>query len=605
MNILGISAFYHDSAACLVRDGEIIAAAQEERFTRKKHDFSFPQNAIRYCLAEGGIRSDALDYVAFYEKPLLKFERILETYLAFAPSGLQSFLTAVPLWMKQKLWMRNLIRKQLAYDGKIIFPEHHESHAAAAFFASPFAEAAFLTIDGVGEWTTTSYGVGSNNRLRMLAELHFPHSLGLLYSAFTYYLGFKVNSGEYKVMGLAPYGEPQYRDLILTELMDLKKDGSFKLNMAYFDYCAGLTMTNRKFDKLFGGPPRKPEGEITPRHMDLARSIQDVTEEAMLRMARHIHAETRQKNLCLAGGVALNCVGNGRILREGPFDDIWIQPAAGDAGGALGAALFAWYQYLDQKRQADGKKDFMKAALLGPAYGNDEILRYLQQNEIPFKELSPEELPGRVADLIAGEKTVGWFQGRMEFGPRALGARSIIGDARSPRMQEIMNLKIKFRESFRPFAPSVLAERASDLFAIDRESPYMLIVAPVRESIRREPTEEEKALTGLAKLRVVRSSIPAVTHVDDSARVQTVTKESHPLFYAMIAAFEKKYGCPAVINTSFNVRGEPIVCTPRDAYLCFMRTNMDYLIMGNYLLNKEDQTPLKEDIAWREEFKND
>jgi carbamoyltransferase len=406
-------------------------------------------------------------------------------------------------------------------------------------------------------------------------------------------------------MGLAPYGEPTYRDLILTELMDLKKDGSFKLNMAYFNYCAGLTMTNKKFDKLFGGPPRKPESEITPRHMDLARSIQDVTEDVMLRMARHIHRETHQENLCLAGGVALNCVGNGRILREGPFDDIWIQPAAGDAGGALGAALFVWYQYLDQKRQADGRKDFMKAALLGPAYNNDEILRYLQQNEIPFKELSPEELPDRVADLIADEKTVGWFQGRMEFGPRALGARSIIGDARSPRMQEIMNLKIKFRESFRPFAPSVLAEKASDLFAIDRESPYMLIVIPVRESIRREPEEEEKALTGLAKLRVVRSSIPAVTHVDDSARVQTVTKESHPLFYAVIDAFEKKYGCPAVINTSFNVRGEPIVCTPRDAYLCFMRTNMDYLVMGYYLLNKEDQKPLKKDIVWMEEFKND
>ncbi|HON58910.1 MAG TPA: carbamoyltransferase [Smithella sp.] len=605
MNILGISAFYHDSAACLVRDGEIIAAAQEERFTRKKHDFSFPQNAIRYCLKEGGISSDALDYVAFYEKPFLKFERILETYLAFAPSGLRSFLMAMPLWMKQKLWMRAFIRKHLDYDGKIIFPEHHESHAAAAFFASPFAEAAFLTIDGVGEWTTTSYGIGENNRIRVLSEIHFPHSLGLLYSAFTYYLGFKVNSGEYKVMGLAPYGEPKYKDAILNELIDLKEDGSFRLNMKYFNYCTGMTMVGRKFEKLFGGEPRKPESEITPRHMDLARSIQEVTEEIMLRMARHIHRETGQKNLCLAGGVALNCVGNGRILREGPFEDIWIQPAAGDAGGALGAALFVWHQYLEQKRRADGRTDSMKAALLGPAYGNDEILRYLRQNEIPFEEIPPEELPQRVADLITNQKTVGWFQGRMEFGPRALGARSIIGDARSPRMQEIMNLKIKFRESFRPFAPSVLAEKASALFAIDRESPYMLIVAPVREGIRREPTEEEKALAGLAKLRVVRSSIPAVTHVDYSARVQTVTKESHPLFHEMIAAFERKSGCSAVINTSFNVRGEPIVCSPEDAYRCFMRTNMDCLVMGNYLLNKERQKPLDEDIVWKEAFKND
>ncbi len=471
MNILGISAFYHDSAACLVRDGEIIAAAQEERFTRKKHDFSFPSNAINYCLEEGKINGESLDYVAFYDKPFIKFERILETYLAFAPSGIQSFVMAIPLWIKQKLWMKEFIKKELCYDGKIIFPEHHESHAASAFFASPFPEAAFLTIDGVGEWTTTSYGVGKNNQIQILSEIHFPHSLGLLYSAFTYYTGFKVNSGEYKVMGLAPYGTPKYKDLILSELIDLKEDGSFKLNMKYFDYCTGLTMTNRKFEKLFGGPPRKPESNVTQRDMDLARSVQDVTEEVMLRMARHIHSETKQKNLCLAGGVALNCVGNGKILREGPFDNIWIQPAAGDAGGALGAALFVWYQYLDNQRIVNGQRDFMKASLLGPEYNDDQILQYLKANNIPYNKLSPDETPVRIADLIAQEKTIGWFQGRMEFGPRALGARSIIGDARSPKMQEIMNLKIKFRESFRPFAPSVLQEKAADFFDIDSESP--------------------------------------------------------------------------------------------------------------------------------------
>ncbi len=605
MNILGISAFYHDSAACLVRDGEIIAAAQEERFTRKKHDFSFPEKAIEYCLEAGEINSASLDYLAFYDKPFIKFERILETYLAYAPHGIQSFIMAIPLWIKQKLWMKEFIKKQLGYEGKIIFPEHHESHAASAFFASPFPEAAFLTIDGVGEWTTTSYGVGKNNQINILSEIHFPHSLGLLYSAFTYYTGFKVNSGEYKVMGLAPYGQPKYKDLILSELMDLKEDGSFKLNMKYFDYCAGLTMTNRKFDKLFGGPPRKPESNVTQRDMDLARSVQDVTEEVMLRMARHIHHETGQKNLCLAGGVALNCVGNGKILREGPFDNIWIQPAAGDAGGALGAALFVWYQYLDNQRTADGQKDFMKASLLGPEYGDEQILEYLNANNIPYKKLSAGEMPTRVADLIAEQKTVGWFQGRMEFGPRALGARSIIGDARSPQMQEIMNLKIKFRESFRPFAPSVLKEKASDYFDIDSESPYMLIVAPVKESIRRAMTKDEQGYFGLDKLHVVRSSIPAVTHVDYSARVQTVTKESNPVYYEMIGKFAERHKCPVIINTSFNVRGEPIVCAPQDAYLCFMRTNMDYLIMGNYLLKKEDQKPLNNDINWLKKFEND
>jgi carbamoyltransferase len=605
MNILGISAFYHDSAACLVRDGEIIAAAQEERFTRKKHDFSFPANAIDYCLEAGKIRGESLDYVAFYDKPFIKFERILETYLSFAPFGIQSFIMAMPLWIKQKLWMKETIKEQLGYEGKVIFPEHHESHAASAFFASPFQEAAFLTIDGVGEWTTTSYGVGINNQVNILSEIHFPHSLGLLYSAFTYYTGFKVNSGEYKVMGLAPYGKPKYKDLILSELVDLKDDGSFKLNMKYFNYCAGLTMTNRKFDKLFGGPPRKPESNVTQRDMDMARSVQDVTEEVMLRMARHIHSETKQKNLCLAGGVALNCVGNGKILREGPFENIWIQPAAGDAGGALGAALFVWYQYLDNQRTADGKKDFMKASCLGPEYGNDQILQYLSANNISYEELPAKEMPDKIADLIAGQKTIGWFQGRMEFGPRALGARSIIGDARSPEMQEIMNLKIKFRESFRPFAPSVLQEKAADYFAINSESPYMLLVAPVKEAIRKAMTSREEDLFGLDKLHVVRSSIPAVTHVDYSARVQTVTRENNSLYYEMIARFSEKYGCPVIINTSFNVRGEPIVCTPEDAYLCFMRTNMDYLIIGNYLLNKENQKPLSKDINWLKKYEND
>ena len=605
MNILGISAFYHDSAACLVRDGEIVAAAQEERFTRKKHDYSFPAQAVKYCLKQGGIAAGALDYVCFYDKPFIKFERILETYLTYAPLGIRSFMMAIPLWIKQKLWMKEFIKKQLGFEGAILFPEHHESHAASAFFASPFQKAAFLTIDGVGEWTTTSYGVGENNQIRIMEEMHFPHSLGLLYSAFTYYTGFKVNSGEYKVMGLAPYGRPVYKDLILTELMDLKEDGSFKLNMKYFNYCAGLTMTSAKFHRLFGGAPRRPESTVTQRDMDLARSVQEVTEEVMLRMARHIHRRTGQKNLCLAGGVALNCVGNGKILREGPFENIWIQPAAGDAGGALGAALFAWYQYLDNERRADGAHDFMRGSFWGPEFTNEDIRLYLEQNEIPGEELSSEELPERVADLIAAEKTIGWFQGRMEFGPRALGARSIIGDARSPRMQETMNLKIKFRESFRPFAPTVLRERVSDYFDLDGESPYMLLVAPVKESIRREMTAQEQSYFGLEQLHVVRSVIPAVTHVDYSARVQTVAEEINPVYYKMIKAFERKYGCPVIINTSFNVRGEPIVCTPEDAYLCFMRTNMDYLVLGNYLLSKEKQKPLSRDIDWRSKYGND
>ncbi|MDQ1272056.1 MAG: carbamoyltransferase [Planctomycetota bacterium] len=605
MNILGISAFYHDSAACLVQDGKIISAAQEERFTRKKHDHSFPTNAINYCLQEGGLRVKDLDFIAFYDKPFLKFERLLMTYLTYAPVGIKSFIKAMPLWIKQKIWMKEYIKKELDYEGEIIFPEHHESHAASAFFPSPFQEAAIITFDGVGEWATTSYGVGKNNNINILAEIHFPHSLGLLYSAFTYYTGFKVNSGEYKVMGLAPYGEPKYKDVILSELMDLKEDGSFKLDMKYFNYCAGLTMTNRKFDRLFGGPPRKPESLLTQREMDLARSVQEVTEEVMLRVARHVHKITGQRNLCLAGGVALNCVGNGKIHREGPFENIWIQPSSGDAGGSLGSALFAWYQYQGNNRKTDGIKDSMQGSYLGPSFGNDYIARYLEKNSISYKQLSDEEIPERIADLIAEQKVIGWFEGRMEFGPRALGARSIIGDARSPQMQEIMNLKTKFRESFRPFAPSVLRERVSDYFEIDKESPYMLLVAPVKKEIRREMSDEEQRLFGIDKLNVRRSSIPAVTHIDYSARIQTVDKDNNPLYYRMIRKFDEKYGCPVIINTSFNVRGEPIVCTPEDAYVCFMRTNMDYLIMGNCLIEKKEQKPLDKDIDWLKKYELD
>jgi len=605
LNILGISAYYHDSAACLVRDGTIVSAAQEERFTRKKHDFSFPVNAIKYCLQERALEGGDLDLIAFYDKPFVKFDRILSTYLAYAPLGIRSFIKAIPLWIKQKLWIKDLIRNELGFEGKMIFPEHHESHAASAFFPSPFQEAAFLTIDGVGEWATASYGEGKDHEIEILGELHFPHSLGLLYSAFTYYTGFKVNSGEYKVMGLAPYGEPKYKDLILTKLLDLKEDGSFKMNMEYFDYCSGLTMTNRRFVKLFEGPPRKPESPLTQREMDLARSIQEVTEEVMLRMARHLHRETGQKNLCLAGGVALNCVGNGRILREGPFEKIWIQPAAGDAGGALGAALFAWHQYLGKSRHSDGKKDFQQGSYLGPRFENAWIAGYLKANKIPYIELNDEEIPEKASDLIADQKVIGWFQGRMEFGPRALGNRSIIGDARSPKMQEIMNLKIKFRESFRPFAPSVLEERVSDYFEINRASPYMLLVAPIRKEYRKEMTDDENKLFGVQKLNVTRSTVPAVTHVDYSARIQTVNKEENPLYHQMIHRFDQKYGCPLIINTSFNVRGEPIVCTPEDAYRCFMRTEMDYLIMGNFLLDKREQKPLDKDTDWQKEFELD
>jgi len=605
VNILGLSAFYHDSAACLVRDGEIIAAAQEERFTRKKHDASFPKQAVEYCLRESGLNVNELDYVTFYEKPFLKFDRILHTYLTYAPVGLRSFLMAIPLWIRERIWMKELIRRELGCVCKVLFPEHHESHAASAFFPSPFSEAAFLTCDGVGEWTTTSYGVGRGNQIQMLAELRFPHSLGLLYSAFTYFTGFKVNSGEYKLMGLAPYGQPKYRDLILRELIDLRDDGSFRLNMKYFNYGVGLTMTNVAFERLFDRPPRRPESRLTQSDMDLACSIQDVTDEIILRMARHIRKETGQRNLCLAGGVALNCVASGLLLRERIFDRIWIQPAAGDAGGALGAALFAWHQILDKERKADDVNDSQRGSYLGPQYSNNEIRAYLETQKIPFTQLTDDELPGKIAELINAQNVIGWFYGRMEFGPRALGARSIIGDARSPKMQELMNLKIKFRESFRPFAPAVLRERLSDWFELDEESPYMLLVAPVSKNRRHEISADQQDLFGFQKLLTIRSDIPAVTHVDFSARIQTVTDRNQPMFYRMIKNFEQRYGCPVIINTSFNVRGEPIVATPEHAFTCFMRTNMDYLLLGNFLLEKRDQKPLDKDIDWLREFELD
>ncbi len=603
--VLGISCYYHDAAAALVRDGLIVAAAQEERFSRKKHDFRFPASAISYCLREGGMSASELDFIAFYDKPLVKFERILETYLAYAPRGIRSFLMAMPLWLKEKLWIPSLIREGLDYEGPILFTEHHESHAASAFYPSPFSRAAFLTMDGVGEWTTTSYGIGQENRVDIHAELRFPHSLGLLYSAFTYFTGFRVNSAEYKVMGLAPYGEPRYVREILEELVDLKEDGSFKMNMAYFDYCAGLRMTGRKFERLFGGPPRKPESRLTQREMDLARSLQEVTEEIMLRMSRHVQRETGETNLVLAGGVALNCVGNGRILREGPFENIWIQPAAGDAGGALGAALFTWYSYLDNPRTVPEEGDSQRGSYLGPTFDDAEIGEFLRNQRLPHRRLEREELLETVADLIDRGKVIGWFQGRMEFGPRALGARSIIGDARSERMQSVMNRKIKFRESFRPFAPSVLLERASDYFHLDRESPYMLLVAPVTEERRLAMTPEQGSLTGIEKLSVPRSTIPAVTHVDYSARIQTVNANDHPLYHDLLERFYEKTGCPVIINTSFNVRGEPIVCTPEEAFRCFMRTEMDYLVLGNFLLAKGEQQPVEHDEQWKEEYELD
>lgn len=612
MYILGISAYYHDSAACLVRDGHIVAAAQEERFSRKKHDHDFPAAAVDFCLRRAGITAAQLDHVAFYDKPLLKFERLLETYIDYAPRGLRSFLMAMPLWLKEKLWIREQIAGRCeGFAGKVLFTEHHESHAASAFFPSPFASAAVLTMDGVGEWATTSYGHGRGNELHLLKELHFPHSLGLLYSAFTYYTGFRVNSGEYKVMGLAPYGEPRYVRQILDELIDLREDGSLRLNMKYFDFAAGLTMTNAKFDELFGGRPRQAEAELTQREMDLARSVQDVTEEAMLRMARHAHKETGERNLCLAGGVALNCVGNGRILREGPFENVWIQPAAGDAGGSLGAALSVWYQYLGNARNVgevcSPHADGMRGSYLGPSFDADEIAAFLDAAGASYRRVAPADLAGAVARILSEEKVVGWFQGRMEFGPRALGARSILGDPRSPRMQSQMNLKIKYRESFRPFAPSVLRERVADYFELDCDSPYMLLVAPVREDLRVPVTDAEGELFGIDKLNVPRSIIPAVTHVDYSARIQTVRREDNPAYYDLLAAFDALTGCPVLVNTSFNVRGEPIVCTPEQAYACFMRTEMDCLVVGDFLLEKTAQGPsdYAADTAWQEEFQLD
>ncbi|MFA4924595.1 MAG: carbamoyltransferase, partial [Ignavibacteriaceae bacterium] len=549
-----------------------------------------------------GITGKDLAYVVFYDKPFLKFERLLETYLNYAPVGIKSFIKAMPLWIKEKLWMKEFIKKELGFEGTILFPEHHESHAASAFYPSPFQEAAFLTMDGVGEWTTSSFGIGSGNKIQIDSDIHFPHSIGLLYSAFTYYTGFKVNSGEYKVMGLAPYGEPKYVDKIYSELIDLKEDGSFKLNMEYFNYCAGLTMTNEKFHKLFGGAPRKPETNLTQKEMDIARSVQEVTEEVMLRMAKHVRKETGQKNLCLAGGVALNCVANGKLLRENVFENIWIQPASGDAGGALGAALTSWYQYLGNERSANGKTDVMYGAYLGPEFSNEEIKTWLEENEIPFKHINEDELYFQTASLLADEKVVGWFQGRLEFGPRALGNRSIVGDARSAKMQATMNIKIKFREGFRPFAPSVLSEKVSEYFELENDSPYMLLVADVKKERQKEMTEEQKNLFGIEKLNILRSDIPAVTHIDYSARIQTVHQKTNPKYHKLISEFEKQTGYAVVVNTSFNVRGEPIVCSPQDAYRCFMRTDIDFLVLGNFLLNKTEQKQLENDVDWKKEF---
>lgn len=659
MNILGISAYYHDSAAALISDGEIIAAAQEERFSRKKHDARFPKNAIAYCLKEAKIDLQQLDRIVFYDKPLVKFERLLETYLAYAPNGFRSFLTAMPIWLKEKLYLKTILKRELAelancktskLKPSLLFTEHHQSHAASAFFPSPFQKAAVLCLDGVGEWATTSVWLGEGNQLTPQWEIDFPHSLGLLYSAFTYYTGFKVNSGEYKLMGLAPYGEPKYVDKILNYLIDLKDDGTFRLNMDYFNYTVGLTMTNQKFDELFEGPPRKAEGKLTQREMDIAASIQVVTEEVVLRLCRTVKKELNVDYLCLAGGVALNCVANGRILREGIFKDIWIQPAAGDAGGALGAALAIWYQYCESERNVnlnlpvntiepqksqvisisevaeDGTEilttkqpvatvtksvahltchDKMRGSYLGPKFADTEILEYLDAVKASYHRLDDAELMPQLAEILQQGNVVGWFQGRMEFGPRALGGRSIIGDPRNAKMQSVMNLKIKYRESFRPFAPSILAERVADYFEMDHSSPYMLLVAPVKASLRIPMTAEQEQLFGIDKLNVPRSEIPSVTHVDYSARVQTVHKETNPRYYDLISHFERRSGCSILVNTSFNVRGEPIVCTPEDAYRCFMRTEMDYLVLENFLLPKSEQIPWKQDDAWKNEFELD
>ncbi|MES2304430.1 MAG: carbamoyltransferase [Gemmatimonadota bacterium] len=604
-HVLGISAFYHDSAACILRDGEILAAGSEERFTRKKGDADFPHRAVEYCLKTAGISASELDYVGFYDKPLLKFERILETYLGVAPRGYPSFLKAGPLWIKEKLFMERELHEELGYAGKIHFAEHHESHAASAFFPSPFEEAAILTIDGVGEWATASIGVGRGNDIELLRELRWPDSLGLLYSAFTYYTGFKVNSGEYKVMGLAPYGEPKYVDLILSHLMKLEEDGSFTLDQRYFNYLAGLTMTSPAFHDLFGGPPRQPESALTQKEMDLARSVQDVTEEVMLRMARTAHRETGLDNLCMAGGVALNCVGNGRLLRDGPFKQLWIQPAAGDAGGALGVAQLLWHRTANQPRRVTPGKDSMKGAYLGPRFSDEAIEKYLVAGGASFVKLDRDALLQTTAAHLADGKIVGWFNGAMEFGPRSLGSRSILGDPRSPKMQAEMNVKIKFREGFRPFAPSVLRDRVHEWFELDCDSPYMLLVAPVKKERQVPMSAEQRRLWGIDRLNVPRSDIPAVTHVDYSARVQTVARDVNPDYYDLIAEFDRLTGCPVLVNTSFNVRGEPIVCTPQDAYQCFMRTHIDYLVLGSYLLDKSSQPEWQENADWRQEFQLD
>ena len=598
MQILGLSAFYHDSAAALVRDGEIVAAAQEERFTRKKHDSEFPINAVEYCLLAADATADQIDHVAFYDKPFLKFERLLETYVAFAPRGFRSFSMAIPVWLSEKLFQKSLLNKKLKqispefdWDSKLLFSEHHQSHAASAFYPSPFESAAVLTMDGVGEWATTSLGVGNGNKLEMTREIHFPHSLGLLYSAFTYYTGFRVNSGEYKVMGLAPYGEPRFRDVILDNLIDLKADGTFRLNLDYFDYCTGLTMTNSKFDNLFGAPPRSAESLLTQREMDLAASIQDVTEEIVLRLGRSIATETGEKNLCLAGGVALNCVANGKLLRDGAFENIWVQPAAGDAGGALGAALAAYHHNEGGPRAVSGSTDCMSGSYLGPEFRQAEIERRLDNAGAKFTVLDPGETTNQTAQALADGNAVGWFQGRMEFGPRALGGRSILGDPRSPSMQKTLNLRVKYRESFRPFAPSILREDLADWFDMNTDSPYMLFVADVQKNRRREMTAEENALFGIDKLNVPRSDIPAVTHVDYSARIQTVHAETNPRYHNLLSAFKKLTGCPVLVNTSFNIRGEPIVGTPEDAFRCFMGSDIEVLVVGDCFLQKKDQSP--------------
>ena len=610
--ILGISAFYHDSAAALVSDGKIIAAAQEERFTRKKHDAGFPTQAIRYCLAEAGLAFNAIDQVVFYDKPLVKFERLLETYIATTPRGFPSFLAAMPIWLKEKLYLKTVIRRELAAIGEcekkalpsLLFAEHHQSHAASAFFPSPFPEAAVLCMDGVGEWATTTVWHGKDNRVHPLWQIDFPHSLGLLYSAFTYFTGFKVNSGEYKLMGLAPYGVPRYTELILDNLIDVKLDGTFRLAMEYFDYATGLRMTNDRFSELFRRGPRAPESPLTQDEMDIAASIQVVTEDIVLRLAQTIHAETGLKNLCLAGGVALNCVANGRLLREGPFEELWIQPAAGDAGGALGCALATWHEYLDQPRSCD-TQDAMQGAYLGPAFTDAEARESLESVGAVYNTLEASELYSSVAELLAKGNVVGWFQGRMEFGPRALGARSIIGDPRNIEMQSVMNLKIKYRESFRPFAPAVLAERIADYFEQAEDSPYMLLVANVREMLRKQVSVEDDQLFGIDKLNVLRSELPAITHIDYSARIQSVHKETNPQFHALLSAFDQLTGCGVLVNTSFNVRGEPIVCTPLDAYRCFMRTEMDSLVIGNMVFAKMDQPVWNEEGDWRETFELD